>query len=60
MVEDVLEGFGDLPVDEVQVRDLLIDANRVKDKLGCIVGGLSRINVSCLDRAGLVLQILIV
>ena len=60
MVEDVLEGFGDLPVDEVQVRDLLIDAHRVKDKLGCIVCGLPRINVSCLDRAGLVLQILIV
>lgn len=60
VVEDVLEGFGDLPVDEVQVRDLLSDANRVKDKLGCIVCGLSRINVSCLDRAGVVLQILIV
>jgi hypothetical protein len=60
MVEDVLESFGDLPVYEVQVRDLLINTRLVKDKLGCIVCGLPRINVWSLDRAGLVLQILIV
>jgi hypothetical protein len=60
MVEDVLESFGDLPVYEVQVRDLLINTRLVKNKLGCIVCGLPRINVWSLDRAGLVLQILIV
>ena len=60
MVEDVLESFGDLAVYEVQVRDLLINTRLVKDKLGCIVCGFPRINVRSLDRAGLVLQILIV